>query len=173
MKGNLPKIIILIVMLFLAYKSLSKGINAFRARPASVAPVEEAPVESAPSEEQLPLEQAASPETVTKTNADILSAMNDYGRVPFVSVQEPKKGTESQSSEQETGSYGKTTPSIPQLTTIINYQGEWSAVVNGNLVKTGDKMGKLTILEIKENLVRVEEAGKTYDLKLWQEGITR
>ncbi|MDP2940027.1 MAG: hypothetical protein Q8O13_08115 [Candidatus Omnitrophota bacterium] len=168
MKGNPIKVIILLVMVFLAYKFLSSGIKSLTSRPASTAPSEEAPVETI-GEEVLPTEANITSSSTTEAKTDILSAMSDYGRVPFVSAQESKSATDLPDAPQSRS----TQYEVPQLTTILNYEGKWFAIINGNLVKSGDTIGRIKILQIMENLVIIEEAGKTYKLKLWQEVISK
>ncbi|MFZ5799921.1 MAG: hypothetical protein ACOY3D_00885 [Candidatus Omnitrophota bacterium] len=168
MKGNLPKIIILLVAAFFAYKSLSKGIKEFTARPVGTATEESAATEPVPSEElsNLATEPAASPSN--GDSAELLGNMGDYGRMPFATPAE-SKSTATETSPP--AALRTTTYEPPQLTTILNYGGRWFAVINGILVKAGEKVGKVVVLSIEENAVTIEEAGKVYRLRLWPEGI--
>ncbi len=169
MKGNFVKVLMLLVLVFVAYKSLGKGLKAFTSHSAVTTPeVSEIPLDTAP-ESLLPSEQAGSASSATEAKVDILGALNDYGRVPFI----PSTG-ESKIAKQGADISPRTTAYvIPELTTTLNYEGKWFAIVNGNLVKAGDKVGRVTILDIKENQVKIEEAGRTFELKLWQEGISK
>lgn len=167
MKGNFPKVIILLVVVFLAYKSLSRGIKSFTSRPAAGVSTEQVPADTA-LEDLLPTKQANNTSPATESKPDVLAALSGYGRTPFISAEESKTTTPEAATSSRTTAYEP-----PQLTTILNYEGKWFAIVNGNLVKAGDKIGKMKILEIKENLVNIEEAGRIYKLKLWQEAILK
>ena len=163
MKGNFVKVIILLVVAFFAYKFLSQGIKSFSARPKASVPTEQVPPDAAP-ENGLPAEPANNTPAVTGDKPEAPALLNNYERVPFISVKKSKTETPEKDTRSQSAGY-----KTPQLTTILNYEGKWFAIVNGNLVKAGDKMGKIKILEIKENWVSIEEDGRTTQLKLWQE----
>lgn len=168
MKGNAVKIIVLIVLAYIAFLSLKRGINVFTARPAQTATEEEVLLTEEIPAELLLSEQKDSGESSATDIVDAFTSLNDYGTAPFLTQQE------SQAPSQDTASslLGKTFDTA-QLTTIINYEGQWYAIINGILVKQGDSLGKLKIAAIDQNNVTIEEAGKAYKLRLWQEAAAK
>ncbi|MBM3249100.1 MAG: hypothetical protein FJZ10_06770 [Candidatus Omnitrophica bacterium] len=169
MKGNAVKIIVLVILCYIAFLSLKKGITAFNAKPGQTdAPPEEVLTEEIPAE-MLLSEATDGADTGAATDTiDAFTSLSDYGNAPFLTQQESQDSTQDTSSSFSGRSFD-----TAQLTTIINYEEEWRAVINGTLVKKGDSLGRLKIAAIDENSATIEEAGKTYKLRLWQEAAAK
>ncbi|MFH1395291.1 MAG: hypothetical protein ABIH09_03960 [Candidatus Omnitrophota bacterium] len=63
-------------------------------------------------------------------------------------------------------SKGYQNPSAVNLQGIVSDGGESHAIINGNIVSVGDKVGNNTVLEIKENSVVVNDGSENIEIKL-------
>lgn len=52
----------------------------------------------------------------------------------------------------------------------LGSKGEASAIINGELIKSGDKVGDITIISITKTTVTLSIGGKVHELKLPEEG---
>ena len=172
MKGNLPKIIFLVVMVFVAFKTLSQGVKSLKREPAppeTTAPLEEEVLSEAPSSPGPAAAASVGAGTADSKREDALSVLSDYRRVPF-SPPEETRAAASKAVETSTQLKSQT---LPQLTTVLHYEGKWFAVINGNLLKEGDTVGRMKVVDIRENSVDLEEAGEIFHMKLWEEDLSQ
>jgi len=162
---NLLRIIVLIVMLFIAYMTISGGLKSLnRRREVPPSPEQQIAAELSAAPVGVPISdpQSAAPAAAATASDDLFSGLKSSSRIPFISTQQSK---ESEATLQTKPAY-ETTSDVPQLTTTLNYNGKWFAVINGNLVKAGDTIRNITIVEIDEGMVKIKYLGKERKLKL-------
>ncbi|MFH0876735.1 MAG: hypothetical protein V1863_00740 [Candidatus Omnitrophota bacterium] len=165
MNNNTVKVAIFLVMAFLAFKSLSSGLKSFSRKPAGPA-VPEVDGGFVASGTDAKLSQRSSLVSERKSDKSArLDTITEYGRMPFMPA--PQKAPEDKNVEEQP--VLQDIEQVPALTTILQYQGKWFAVIDGKLFKAGDEFKGMRILEVTKNTVKVSRNRQITTLKLWAE----
>lgn len=159
------KVAIFLVMAFLAFKSLSSGIKSFSRKPAGSAAPEAGEGFVSLGSGAVSAEGGLAVSGGKSGKDVVLDTMTEYGRMPFMPA--PQKPAEEKEDEKQVAL--QEADQVPTLTTILQYQGKWFAVIDGKLCKAGDEIRGVRILGVSKNTVKVSRDKQIYTLKLWTE----